>query len=397
MMTELYSFAEYQQVYVACHPIFQGRNAKIRRLSKTKSVLLQRKTEVVKSIVEEMGEEKVANIALDLLREKVFKYETKARARFPGVFQTGKEVGNSVNWPEADRNASPTAEPLDDIFSSEDDIHVITTPDWDSESDMCNARSQDEGKTRKSTFTNTSFPPSGYRVLTITAFNHGQSPTVEVSTSLQPIQNSPNATSALCNTQRRILMSAQVVLNESCFEFMSTWIPKMLHDLQAPQCNSAGDFFPFTVASGGPYYQLPTDAMSFISTEATIEAFKSARFLQQTYSERSQISWREISEILKPAIRVAEGLRNNVSACKIRELRKEIDGQVEIRQAAKTALQYRVPTEMDDIRRQREELDKRERALIDDMAKEEINQSALLSDVIDKFLDSRFGKSEEHL
>lgn len=192
-------------------------------------------------------------------------------------------------------------------------------------------------------------------------------------------------------------MSAQVVLNESCFDFMSMWIPKMLHGLQAPRCDSAGDFLPFTVAPGGPYYRLPTDAMNFISREATIDAFKSARFLQQTYNERSQIPWCEISEILKPAIRVAEGLRNNLGACKIRELRKEIDGQVEIRQAAKTALQDRVATEMDDIRRQREELDQRERVLIHDMAKEEISQSALLSDVIDKFLDSRFGKSEQHL
>lgn len=157
-MTDPYSFTECQQIYVACRSIFQGRNAKIRRLSKTRSVLLQRKTEAVKSIVEEMGEEKVANIALGLLKGKVFKYETKARARFPGVFQTDKEVGNSINRPEADRAASPTAEPLDDIFSSEDDIHVIRTPDWDSESDMGNARSQDKAEKRKCTFPNISFP-----------------------------------------------------------------------------------------------------------------------------------------------------------------------------------------------------------------------------------------------
>ncbi|KAH0426436.1 hypothetical protein CcaCcLH18_10321 [Colletotrichum camelliae] len=343
-----------------------------------------------------MGEEKVANIALDLLRGKVFKYETKARARFPAVFQIEKEVGNSINRPEADGAATSTAEPLDDILSSEDDIHVIMTPDGDSGSDMGSVKSQNEYEKRKSTFPNVSFP-SGSRVPTVTAFNHSQSPTVEASTSLQSIQTSPSATSTLYNTQRRILLSAQVVLNESCFDFMSTWIPKMLHDLQAHQCNSAGDFLPFPVASGGPYYQLPTDAMNFISREATIDAFKSARFLQQTYRERSQIPWCEISQILKPAIRVAEGLRNNLGACKIRELRKEIDGQVEIRQAAKTALQDRVATEMDDIRRQREELDKREQALIDDMAKEENNQSALLSDAIDRFLDSRFGKSEDHL
>ncbi|KAF5491625.1 hypothetical protein CGCS363_v010663 [Colletotrichum siamense] len=235
-----YSFSEYQQVYVACRSIFQGRNAKIRRLSKIKSVF-KVKAEVVESVVEEMGEEKVANVALDLLREKVFKYETKARARFPAAFQIETGTRNSINGLEAERATSHTAEPQDDIFSSEDDIHVIRTPDWDSESDLDNTKCQNE------------------------------------------------------------------------------------------------------------------------------------------------------------ADRMAEGLRNNVGACKIRELRVEIDRQVAIRQAAKTALEDHAATEMDDIRRQREELDKREQALIGDMAKKESKQKALLSGSIDRFLDSRFGKSAEQL
>ncbi|KAF4878357.1 hypothetical protein CGCSCA1_v002231 [Colletotrichum siamense] len=152
-----YTFAEYQQVYVACRFIFQGRNAKIRRLSKTKSVL-RMKAEAVKSIVEEMGEEKVANIALDLLREKHFKYETKARARFPAAFQTEAKTRNSINGPEADRAASHMAEPQDDILSSEDDIYVIRTPDWDSESDLDDTKCQNEAEGRKGAFPKLFFP-----------------------------------------------------------------------------------------------------------------------------------------------------------------------------------------------------------------------------------------------
>ncbi|KAF4878772.1 hypothetical protein CGCSCA1_v002230 [Colletotrichum siamense] len=137
--------------------------------------------------------------------------------------------------------------------------------------------------------------------------------------------------------------------------------------------------------------------MTFISREATIDAFKSARFLQQAYSQSSQMPWREISEMLNQAVIVAEGLRNNVGACKIREFRVEIDRQVAIRQAAKTALEDHAATEMDDIRRQREELDKREQALITDMTKKGSKQKALFSGLIDRFLDSRFGKSAEQL
>ncbi|KAF4819158.1 hypothetical protein CGCSCA5_v004621 [Colletotrichum siamense] len=151
-----YSFSEYQQVYVACRSIFQGRNAKIRRLTKTKSVF-KLKAEVVESVVEEMGEEKVANIALDLLREKVFKYETKARARFPAAFQTETETRNRINGPEADSAASHMAEPQDDIFSSEDDVYAIRTPDWDSESDLDNTKCHIETKRRKSASPNIFF------------------------------------------------------------------------------------------------------------------------------------------------------------------------------------------------------------------------------------------------
>lgn len=68
-MADLYSFGECQQVYIACRSIFKGRDAKIRRLRKTKNAL-QRNKSPVESVVRDMGEEKVTNIALYLLKNR---------------------------------------------------------------------------------------------------------------------------------------------------------------------------------------------------------------------------------------------------------------------------------------------------------------------------------------
>ncbi|KAF3810421.1 hypothetical protein GCG54_00000468 [Colletotrichum gloeosporioides] len=137
--------------------------------------------------------------------------------------------------------------------------------------------------------------------------------------------------------------------------------------------------------------------MHFVSKDAIIDAFKSARSLQQACSQMSQITLDDILGMLEPAMTIVEGLRNNVGAGQIGELTNEIVSQVVIKETAKAALAERVAIEMEDICRLREELDIREQALADEVAREEGNQSALLSGMIDKFLDNTFGKSSENL
>ncbi|KAF0328617.1 hypothetical protein GQ607_004029 [Colletotrichum asianum] len=137
--------------------------------------------------------------------------------------------------------------------------------------------------------------------------------------------------------------------------------------------------------------------MNFVSSDAIIDAFKSAKSLQQACSQMNQLTLDDIFGMLEPAMTVVEGLRNTIGACQIGELTNEIVSQVEIIAMAKAALAERVDMEMEDICLLREELNKREQALADEVAREESNQSALLSGTIDRFLDNTFGKSSENL
>ncbi|KAL3293066.1 hypothetical protein RB213_015320 [Colletotrichum asianum] len=137
--------------------------------------------------------------------------------------------------------------------------------------------------------------------------------------------------------------------------------------------------------------------MNFVSSDAIIDAFKSAKSLQQACSQMNQLTLDDIFGMLEPAMTVVEGLRITIGACQIGELTNEIVSQVEIIAMAKAALAERVDMEMEDICLLREELNKREQALADEVAREESNQSALLSGTIDRFLDNTFGKSSENL
>lgn len=277
-------------------------------------------------------------------------------------------------------------------FSSDDDIHIIRTPDWDSGSNMGSAECEKEAGTCKSTFRSTSSMRSDFQVLTTTVAKPGHLPKAGLPTSTQSC-----TTPILYNTQRRLLVTLQSILNESCFNFMSIWIPKMLHDVEARQCDPAGGSASLNVTPGVHCYQLPTNAMNFVSSHAIIDAFKSAKSLQQACSQMNQMTLDDILGMLEPAMTVVKGLRNTVGACQIGELTNEIGPQLEIIEMAKAELAERVAMEMEDICRLREELDKREQALTDEMAREESNQSTLLSGTIDRLLDNTFGKSSENL
>ncbi|KAH9231803.1 hypothetical protein K456DRAFT_1913877 [Colletotrichum gloeosporioides 23] len=244
----------------------------------------------------------------------------------------------------------------------------------------------------ESTFRNTSSMRSHYQVLTTAAAKPGQLPKAGLQTT---IQSSP--TPIPYKTQRRLLMTLQSMLNESCFNFMSIWIPKMLPDPEARQCDPAGGSISLNVTPGVPCYQLPTNAMNFVSRDEIIDAFKSARSLRQACSQMSQITLVDVLGMLAPAMTVVEGLRNNVGASQIGELTNGNVSQVEVIAMANAALAERVAVEMGDICRLREELDKREQALADEVAMEARNQSALLSGTIDRLLDNTFEKTSENL
>ncbi|KAF3810419.1 hypothetical protein GCG54_00000466 [Colletotrichum gloeosporioides] len=190
-------------------------------------------------------------------------------------------------------------------------------------------------------------------------------------------------------TQREILVNVQTVLEESYADFASQWIPAILHDLR-PQGASAGDSPLTTAADKKLCYQLPSNALAFRSAQSTRLAFRSAKELREAILEQNALDLWEIYNILDSATTIAEGLCNDTGAKRIRGLKKEIEQRVETSEAAGSEMRGRLTSQLKDIRRQREEIDRKEDLLTCEMLEKRTEEKAVLSQKIEAYLESNF-------
>ncbi|KAH9231808.1 hypothetical protein K456DRAFT_1726080 [Colletotrichum gloeosporioides 23] len=195
-------------------------------------------------------------------------------------------------------------------------------------------------------------------------------------------------------TQREILVNVQAVLEESYADFASKWIPAILHHLR-PQRASAGNSPLTTAADKKLCYQLPSNALAFRSAQSTRLAFCSVKELQETILEQNALDLWEISNIPDSAITIAEGLCSDTGVKSIRGLKKEIKQRVETAEAAGREMRGRLTSQLKDIRRRREEIDKEEDVLTCEMLEKKTEEKAVLSQKIEAYLERNFGKVQK--
>lgn len=106
-------------VYLHCSSIFSGENAQIRRLKKV-SQLLEKHKASIKILTKEFSLPAIAAIAKELLEKRIFESLTRAKLRYPELFQPSETQ-------EAERAASEAevvrieAEAAQDIVLTSDD------------------------------------------------------------------------------------------------------------------------------------------------------------------------------------------------------------------------------------------------------------------------------------
>jgi hypothetical protein len=105
--------------------------------------------------------------------------------------------------------------------------------------------------------------------------------------------------------------------------------------------------------------------------------------LRHTAVHRLPTTARGISQLLDAAVKLAQTLQDDPRAAQLDEIRRDINLQIQAMELNKSVLQDTVSAELQDIQRQREELDRMEADLIQKMLADDENNKALVGHLLE--------------
>ncbi|EQB57289.1 ubiquinol-cytochrome-c reductase cytochrome c1 [Colletotrichum gloeosporioides Cg-14] len=337
-----YTLEERQRVYRACRAIFSGDAALFRKPKKIKETLLHNRGPL-KHVFQEFGEVKLADIVKQLLENRLFESDLRAKVEFPELFRTSPQQDAQREASEADA-AKSVADCLGEIARFEEEEDIPEANDL-------------EFLTR----------PLKHEV--------SIEETAIVPTSLKSSIPSLYPSYVPYGAQHAILTTAQIVLEECCFDFASKTIPDAL---KLPQ------------------------GLSGVTVQS---ALVSTHQLRHTAVHRLRTTARGISRLLESAVGLAEALNDVARAAQLEELKSELDGKIKAMEMSKNVLEDRAAAGLEEIRRQREELDRQEKQLVLDMLTEDREYKDLVGkllvasvkDIFEDRTDDGMGKEVEHV
>ncbi|KAI0377581.1 hypothetical protein F5Y04DRAFT_264163 [Hypomontagnella monticulosa] len=347
--------ADKRRVYLACRAIFTGDKALLRRAKKVREEVEKRQY-ALGSLTQDLGVEKVVEIARDLLERRVFESELKAKVEFPELFLSSldQEVQREASEIDAARS---TAEALEEIASAE---HIDPESDDDFRFNF-----KEEGKNE------TNAEPITIRHTVILP-------------SLYP-------TYIPYKTQHLILNEAQRMLEASCFEFAQKWLPSFLEE-RGWECASSVELTRWTRVLAKQADKIPEEALNLGGASMTEILFATSK-LRHSAVHRIATTARGIQDLVKSAVALACALKDHKRASQLEEMCYELESKIKAMELNKNALESSAAASLEEIQRQREELDKKEKEVIANMTKRDGENrgfvGALIEDSVVRILEEK--------
>ncbi|KAI2465171.1 hypothetical protein F4781DRAFT_425003 [Annulohypoxylon bovei var. microspora] len=350
-----YEIVDQRRVYLACRAIFVGDKALLRRPKKVREEIAKRPW-ALGSLTHDLGTEKVVEILRDLLERRVFESELKAKIEFPELFHSSQDQEVQREASEIDA-ARSTAEALEEIASAE---HI-------------EGESEDEfGEDTKNETSVEQAAPCPRQTVVLP--------------SLYP-------TYIPYKTQHLILNEVQRLLEESCFDFAQKWLPAVLSH-KGWNCARSMELTKWTRLLAKKADKIPEEAFNSRGTLLTEVLFATNK-LRHSAVHRISTSARGIQDLITSAVTLAFTLGDHKRANQLEEMCYELDTKIKAMELNKNALENSVMAGIEDIQRQREELDQKEKEMIANMVKsDQVNKNVigdLLEDSVSRILE---GKSE---
>ncbi|KAL1983232.1 hypothetical protein VTN96DRAFT_330 [Rasamsonia emersonii] len=336
-----YPSADKRRVYLACRAIFAGNNAQLRKQKKIREVVLKHQASL-RPLIRDFTLDKVVDILKTLLEKQIFQSEVKAKIEFPELFVSSpaRDVQRAASENDAARSA---AELLEEIASleereneaDEDENEVAPVP----------SDKDDAGTGREPTPEQLNIP------------------------SLYPSYFPYRA-------QHAILCTAQCVLEECCFEFTKKWMPSILEE-HAWDCPAAVELTKWTRLFAKKSTQFPKHAFR-LSGPSLNEVLFATNKLRHTAVHRLPTTSRGVEALILSAIKLAETLQDPLRTSQLEELHFEVESKIKAMELNKNVLEDTLAQELQEIQRQREELDRREKESIARALREDQENKALI-------------------
>lgn len=379
------------RVYLACRPIFSGKNAKLQN-GKQVNKLVRKNKGRLEPLIKAMTEERLFAIVQSLHDKNVFKSEVAAKVEFPDLFQPSPSEQAPRQGPEHEA-VKPVAKALDETASE----------GWDTEE----AESQCAGGTSAeppNAADERAAEPDAEAVSCVpqpgvangkgpaTETDHGCIPPAEP----VPIESMPSLHPYYLpyETQHCILTVAQQALEECCFDFATKNMPGLLEG-KGWDCAAAVELTKWlsifrqevVEAYVGPFF-------ASVGGAGSGGLFASLTKLRNSAVHREPVEAKDVSQLLDSAIKLAQILQDYRRAAQLEDVRDELESKIEVIELRKALLEESFTAGFLDIQRQREELDLREKALIEGTVKEDRQNNVFIGQLLEEHVQGTFGKGK---
>ncbi|UQC85769.1 uncharacterized protein CLUP02_11268 [Colletotrichum lupini] len=387
-----YKNEDLERVYCTCRAIFSGNDALLRKKKKVKEALVKNTT-TIKPLFFSFGEEKTILMSQHLLECRVFESDLRAKVMFPSLFQSTPQQDAEREASEADAVRS-VANALDEMSQSEgeDDDDELDQPPEEVVSTPIAEEVPEDAPPAEA-------PPADEPLALVEAITPPQDLSNMCDTDSGVTLTSPPPHPGLPSlypaclpykTQHDILTTTQRVLEECCFDFATKWIPHVLQS-QGWDCPSAVELTKWTKVFNRAGLNLPAHATAPANTPIKDVLFRTHQ-LRHTAVHRLPTTAREVSQHLGTALKVAETLQDVSRAAQLEDLMSEVNEKIKAMVLTKNVLENRTLFSLDDIRRQREELDRQEKQMIENMVREDRDHKALIGCLLEAAVDDIFEK-----
>ena len=380
-----YTSADKRRVYLACRPIFTGNNALLRKQKKIRELLDKHKSPL-HPLIRDFDIIKIVEILKILLEKEIFQSEVKAKIEFPELFQSSPErnVQRAASENDAARSMAEALEEIESLEGGDDEPEdgewkPADNPDVADVVEQINA-----SLTSEKLFGQSSPAPKAER-------------TEREERADAPIHIPSLYPSYLpFRVQHVILSTAQRVLEECCFDFAKKWFPSTL-ERRGWDCAAAVELTKWTRVLAKYSSSLPAHAFNVNGPSLNEVMFATSR-IRHTAVHRLPTTARGVDGLIQSAMKMTEALQDPFRTAQLEELHGELESKIKSMELNKNVLEDGLTRQLQEINRQRAELDRKEHELAACMVRDDQENKSLigvlLEDSVKKIFQERPTLSE---
>ncbi|KAL8992172.1 MAG: hypothetical protein Q9169_007310 [Polycauliona sp. 2 TL-2023] len=373
-------------VYLHCSSIFSGANAHVRRAKKITQLLQQHKA-AIKILTNEFSLSAVATVAKELLEEQIFESLPRAKLRYPELFQPSEtqEAGRAVSDIEIIRIETDA---MEDAILTFDKKGGAECPDLEQGEQIGKPDGISEDKVEVADEIRTQIlgqrKVQGFEI-DQTRINHCDrsrmtSQTYQASSvpRLHPVY-------LPFKTQHAILVLVQHLLEECCLDFGNTWVPDLMKARRWEEAESI-ELTQWTKRFSRHAKSLPPSAFERIPGKSLDDVLFGTSSLRHSAVHRLPTSAVGICKMLSAALDFTGLLKDSQRAARVMEIRTQLLTSVEEISQHQNLLECKLTAQLEDIARQRAELDQLERSSVEAMLASDKQQRKDIGSIFESFL-----------